>query len=201
MIVFQSNTPLKWGELDLPILGIENDWYQEKANHPPMYSIAMDETLLWFLAAHDDPAQMHSGAGAGEFVAELWKYDVAEIFISSGESNRYIEINLAPNGAWWCCEFTDPRVPASSRNHPMPEVRTFSEWNENGAWMAAFSVPLDLLESRLGDRKFWRVNVTMILSSPQQKFFSAQKLPQDHPNFHQPEHFSPVNFVNLEPSE
>ncbi len=43
-----------------------------------------------------------------------------------------------------------------------------------------------------------RLNVTMILESPRQKFLSAINLGEGEPNFHQPERFSKVVFAPLQ---
>jgi hypothetical protein len=71
----------------------------------------------------------------------------------------------------------------------MPEVATFSDMAPDGAWVAAMSIPLDLLRARLDFGPRSRANVTMILGSPDQQFLTAAKLGEGEPDFHLPQNF------------
>lgn len=193
VIIFRSEEPLVWGGLDLPLLGIPRDWSGATAHPAPCYCLAMDQARLWFLAHHRRPANLHAGARPGGFLEGLWNHDVAELFLAHPESGRYLEFNLASNAAWWMCEFTAPRTRHPSG--PMPEVATFAELAADGSWLAAMAIPLDLLRARIGFAETTRANVTMILESPAQRFYTATSLPGDTPDFHQPEHFAPVRFA------
>jgi hypothetical protein len=79
----------------------------------------------------------------------------------------------------------------------MPEVATFSDMAADGAWLAAMAIPLDLLRARLDFGLRSRVNVTLILESPAQKFVSAADLGGGEPDFHQPERFPELVFAPL----
>lgn len=197
MTIFTSLEPLTWGELDLPLLGLQQDLSGGSIDPPAGYSLVMDPLRLWFVANHRRPAQLHPQARPGAFLTELWQHDVAELFIADPKSGRYFEFNLAPNGAWWSCEFTAPRVRADAAEIAMPEVATFSEMASDGAWLAAMAIPIDLLKARLDFGKESRVNVTMILESPGQKFLSATALGPGAPDFHQPGRFTQVQFTAL----
>ena len=157
----------------------------------------MDDRCLWFLAHHDKAARLHPEARPGVFQADLWQHDVAELFLADPVSGRYFEFNLSPNGAWWCCEFTAPRVRAEKTDAPMPNVATFAEVAEDGAWLAAMALPLDLLRARLDFGMETRANVAFILGSPQQSFLSAAELGGDTPDFHQPAKFRQVVFSDI----
>src|ERR1035437_8909657 len=112
MTIFTSAQPLRWGQLDVPLFGLAKDWAGDAVQPAAGFSLAMDGQRLWFLAHHRKPAQLHPQARPGRFQAELWHHDVAELFLADPVSGRYFEFNLAPNSAWWCCEFTAPRVRA-----------------------------------------------------------------------------------------
>lgn len=157
----------------------------------------MDERRLWFIAHHRRPAELHPAARPGAFQAELWKHDVAELFIADPVSGRYFEFNLAPNGAWWSCEFTAPRVREEEIDIAMPEVATFADMAPDGAWVAAMAIPLDLLKARLDFGPDSRINVTMILESPEQKFLTATDLGDGEPDFHRPRRFAGVEYAPL----
>jgi hypothetical protein len=197
MTIFTSSTALVWGALDVPMLGLEKDWQGRPLSPPAGFCLAEDGKRLWFVAHHRRPAELHPLARPGLFQAELWKHDVAELFLADPVSGRYFEFNLAPNGAWWSCEFTAPRVRAEEMDIAMPEVATFSEMAPDGSWVAAMAIPLDLLRARLDFGRNTRANVTFILESPQQRFITAADLGGGEPDFHLPQRYPQVEFAPL----
>lgn len=197
MTIFTSPRPLRWGQLDLPLFGLAKDWSGTPVQPAAAFSLAVDGQRLWFAAHHRRPAQLHPRSRPGAFQAELWRYDVAELFLADPVSGRYFEFNLAPNGAWWSCEFTAPRVRAEETDIVMPEVATFSDMAPDGSWLAAMAIPIDLLQARLDFGPLSRANVTMILESPDQKFVTATNLGGGEPDFHQPQRFAGITFAPL----
>jgi len=199
MTIFESARPLVWGELDVPLFGLAQDWHGARVEPAAGFALVKDAERLWFVANHRRPAVLHPQGRPGKFQAELWRYDVAEMFLADPRSGRYFEFNLAPNGAWWTCEFTAPRVRAEEVDIAMPEVATFSELAPDGSWVAALAVPLDLLRARLDFGPDTRANVTFILETPQQRFLSATDLGAAEPDFHRPQHFAQIAVVPLPP--
>lgn len=197
MTIFTSKERLRWGALDVPLLGLNQDWHGEPLPFPAGFSLVMDEQRLWFIAHHAQAAALHPRSRPGKFLAGLWEYDVAELFLADPVSGRYFEFNLAPNAAWWSCEFTAPRVRAEECDIVMPDVTTFAELQASGAWIAAMSLPLDLLRARLNFGPETRVNVSFVLSSPNHQLVSARDLGMGEPDFHQPRKFSQVVFSPL----
>ncbi len=197
MTIFTSAQPLQWGELDVPLLGMENDWHGEPLQPSAAYALVMDDRRLWFIAHHRRAAQLHPQARPGVFQADLWRHDVAELFLADPVSGRYFEFNLAPNAAWWSCEFTAPRVRAEEMDIAMPEVATFSDIAVDGAWLAAMAIPLDLLKARLDFGAGTLANVAMILGSPAQRLVTATDLGPGVPDFHRPERFSALKTAPL----
>ena len=200
MIIFESEQPLVWGELDVPLFGLAQDWHGTDVAPAAGFSLVCDAQRLWFVASHRRPAQLHPQARPGQFQAELWRHDVAEMFLADPRSGRYFEFNLAPNGAWWTCEFTAPRQRAEEVDISMPDVATFSELAPDGSWVAALAVPLDLLVARLDFGPATLANVAFILESPRQRFLSATQLHASEPDFHRPEHFASISKQPLPPS-
>ncbi|WP_341407908.1 hypothetical protein [Luteolibacter soli] len=196
MTVIRCANPLVWGELDLPLFGISKDWYGTALTSQAAFCVAVDPRRLWFVASHGKPAKLHPAARPARFVPELWKYDVAELFLTDPTSGRYFEFNLSPNAAWWSCEFTAPRQRAEEGDIVFPDVATYAELAPDGGWVAAMAIPLDLLEARLNFGETTKLNVTFILGSPEQRFLSVANLGEGEPDFHRPERFSPVKFVN-----
>lgn len=173
MLIEKKHSPLHWGALDMALFGLEKDWYGEKLDVPAAFGLAMDHGSLWFVASRRKPALLHPQARPGVFTPELWKYDCAEFFLGHKESGRYLEFNLAPNGAWWTGEFTAPRVRSSDDEVEMPGVKTYADLSPDGSWLVAASFPLDILEARFGFGPESVMDVTMIVDSPEQKFLTA----------------------------
>lgn len=197
MTIFESKHLLRWGGMDVPLLGLGHDWFGTRVEPAAGFSLVKDPRRLWFLASHRRPAILHPDARPGGFQAELWRYDVAELFLADPASGRYFEFNLAPNGAWWCCEMTAPRVRAKEEDEAMPEVATYADLAADGSWVAAMALPLDLLKARLDFGPETRANVTFILESPAQRFLTAAALGDGEPDFHQPQRFPQVTLVPL----
>ncbi len=194
MTVIRSAKPLVWGEMDLPLFGLLKDWYGNPLAPQAAFCVAVDPRMLWFVASHGSAARLHPAARPGRFTPELWQHDVAELFLTDPTSGRYFEFNLSPNGAWWSCEFTAPRVRAEPVEIAFPEVATFAELAPNGGWVAAMAIPRDVLEARLDFGDKTRLNVNFILGSPEQRFLSAVDLGGGEPDFHQPDKFGQVVF-------
>jgi len=192
MILFSSPEPLRWGALDLPLFGLGKDWHGAEISPAAGFALAQDGERLWFLASRAKPAAPHPEARPGKFVPRLWEHDVAELFLADLASGRYLEFNLAPNGAWWNAEFTAPRVRTDGANLAMPDVQTFAEQATDGSWVAALSLPLDVLQARIGYGPETRANVTFILDSPAQRFLTATDLGGGEPDFHRPDRFAPL---------
>lgn len=197
MTILTSNRPLAWGELDVPLFGLARDVQGAVFDPPAAFAVVTDPQRLWLIANHRKPAVLHPRARPGIFLAELWRYDCAELFLADPTSGRYFEFNLAPNGAWWSCEFTAPRVRAEELDIAMPEVATFSEMSADGTWVAAMAIPLDLLRARIDFSPQTRLNVAMILNSPAQRFLSAANLGNGELDFHQPHRFTLASFAPI----
>ena len=199
MTVFQSNTPLVWGALDVPLCGLAKDWHGAPIADPAGFSLAMDGRRLWFIASHRKPATLHPQSRPGKFMAGLWQYDVAELFLASPSGDRYFEFNLSPNGAWWSCELKGPRVREEEIDIVMPEVATFSELAPDGGWVAAMSIPLDLLRARIDFGNRTTGNVTFILGHPRPVYLSAADLGVGEPDFHRPAAFRKIQAAPVPP--
>ena len=188
MQLFTPDSPLEWGSLDLPLLGISADWHGRRLDPPAAFTLAADKSTLWFVATRQAPAATHPEAVPGAFTAGLWKHDVAELFIADVDGS-YLEFNLAANGAWWACKFASARDPFPCQPDFVDSVTTYWDSSEPGSWLAALAVPVAFLQQHIGFGLESRANVAFILNSPDQTFHSAAKLPGAAPDFHQPQAF------------
>ncbi|MDE0837094.1 MAG: hypothetical protein OSA84_12160 [Akkermansiaceae bacterium] len=189
MQIFNTETPLEWGSLDLPLLGIDSDWHGQTLQPPVAFTLASDGRSLWFAATRQAPAAIHPGAEPGVFTPKLWKHDVSELFIADPDGKRYVEFNLAANGAWWAGTFDSPRQLSVSQPDFQGAVETYHDAPEGGSWLSAFSIPIAFLGEHIDFGTGSRANVAFILNSPRQTFHSACKLPGAEPDFHRPEAF------------
>jgi hypothetical protein len=189
MQLFTLNKTLEWGTLDLPLLGISTDWYGRDLNPPAAFTLASDGVNLWFVASRQAPARIHPDTGGGSFTPELWKYDVAELFIADADGTGYLEFNLAANGAWWACRFDSVRKAAPLQPDFAGSMTTHHDPPQPGSWLAALVVPIAFLKEHISFDFGNRANVAFILNSPDQTLHSASKLPGNEPDFHQPQAF------------
>jgi hypothetical protein len=189
MRLFECDTTLIWGGLDLPMMGMNKDWDGLELRPPLGFTIASDSSNLWFVSARQAPATCHPRSEPGRFLEGLWECDVAELFLADPRSGAYLEFNLAPNGAWWAAKFNAPR--ARTQIQPdFPSIITShaSDFSDE-TWCSAISIPLPFLEQEIRFGVDTTANATAILNSPLQTFHSAQKLPGTVPDFHQPASF------------
>ncbi len=189
MQLFVSETPLAWGELDLPLLGVDSDWFGSPLAPPQGYSLAIDPTHLWFLATRGAPASCAPEAPPLTFTPRLWLHDVAELFLTDTASGRYLELNLAANGAWWAAMFSSPRSLAEEVPDFEQHITTHSDADTPNAWIAAMVIPIAFLKDTINFGLESRANAAFILNSPVQTFHSVHKLGGSTPDFHRPQEF------------
>lgn len=188
MIVWKCGNALDFGALPVVLEPIRCDWWKQPVEPAPGVALVEDPDHLWLLAGGEGGARPHPAAGCGDFVEGLWEHDVAEMFIAGPEG--YLEFNLSPAGAWWAARFSAPRV----RDERMgrPQVITRAHHTAAG-WLAALGVPLDALRQHVGWDEKNRINVTMIVGSPQQ-FLTVADLGEGAPDFHRPDGFDPIEW-------
>ena len=198
MLIAQNNEELSRESLDLSMSRIERDWHGHALDVPACFGLALDPSRLWFVASRDKAATSHPAARPGKFVPGLWQYDVAEFFLHDSRSGRYLEFNLAPNGAWWSAEFTAPRVRQCVDDVPIPGVSTYCRASPAGHWQAAAAIPLDFLREHFDFGEHTGMNVTLIIDSPEQKFLTATPAsapPGGEPDFHRIDLFEPIRLL------
>lgn len=122
---------------------LSTEWAGASVGTPLRYCLYRTETELVYRAARAEAPVLHPAAAAGAFSTDLWRYHCAEFFLAAPGGAPYAEFNLAPNGAWWACVFTAPRVAAA----PAPDfsaIRAAGTVTPQG-WEAEMRIPLPLL--------------------------------------------------------
>lgn len=181
------------------MLGIPRDWHGQSDPSPPAFSLATDTSHLWFVAHHHAPGHPHPSAKAGCFTPELWLHDVAECFIAWPDQS-YLELNLAPNAAWWACRFASPRLPTSAAPLSIPGLQCHASSSRDAGWLAAMAIPLDFFGANGLDWSSLRANVCLILGTCPRRYYSATPLPGVEPDFHQPDAFAPICHLTPPPA-
>lgn len=197
MQCFTSKSELIWGELDLPMMGISKDWKSNPLQPPIAFTVATDPSNLWFLVMRTAPAHPAEIAIPHKFSEELWNGDLAELFLKSNNDSSYLELNLAPNAAFWACLFTENRKRSTSQLDFSSVITTYHSEIENGGWLCGLSIPLSTLKECLNFNEETHANACFILNSPNQTFHSATPLPGSEPDFHQAEHFPKLRQIAI----
>lgn len=164
---------------------ITKDWFGESCpeNH---FKLSISNETLHFEAQVHQPPPNDFPAQPGEFFEGLWKSDVSELFISDDNGTRYLEINLAPNGAWWIMAFSAPRQRLKNFQIDQQRVETTSKLSAN-QWKSTLSIPHGLLQNILRTDNI-RFNVTYILGNPKH-YLSYCNLHSVQPDFHIPKNY------------
>ncbi len=195
-VVFAEKPP-EFSDLQTHGSLISRAWSGEKVPNPVRYLFWVDQSHFHFLASDENSSGLcHPKSLTSKYQAELWKYDVAEFFLKSSESSRYLEFNLGPNGSWWTSAFSKARTPAKGEPTPVPNVVTSAQQKKD-SWQAMASIPLPWLETHYGFGKETTLNATFIVKSPKQIFLTAGDLGEGKPNFHRPDRFPTIRAVSL----
>jgi len=126
---------------------------------------------------------------------QLWDRDVAEAFLQPDRSNlrRYKEFEVSPNGFWIDLDI------ASGEKHDLKSglKRRVILDKARKSWTAELAIPMKCLISRFDPAVVWRVNFYRVEGAKEPRFYSAwQPTGTAVPNFHVPEAFGELVFVN-----
>ncbi len=193
--IFSSSRPPTFYDLAEHGIPLEHAWHGTSIPPGLSFLFWLTPKHLHFLAQDTSHSALtHPEASPGQFQKELWKYDVAEFFLTSDDQSKYVEFNFSPNGAWWSSLFDSPRTP--STNQPLPDIITHAKQTPT-SWQTHAQIPLDYLQQHnlLGPQS--KINPTFILRSPEQIFITATDLRPGEPDFHQPHKFSPIKISTL----
>lgn len=165
---------------------INKEWYGREVAPPYCYRMTHTCDGLLFEAKRAEPAALHPDAHAGKFQEELWRYDVAEFFISTADTSRYMEMNLSPNGAWWGSVFTAPRVVDAAASSLL-RVESATGEATNDGWQASLLLPQEVLDALGFHLPDCRIAVCAVLESPQYIYLTTAAPCHTQPDFHRPD--------------
>lgn len=151
---------------------ITSDWFGSPIEAPFDWRLELDDQSLFYSVQYAGKVSLTQGELAGSFIEGLFNRDVAEIFIGYKDSLAYIELNLAPSGAWWAMEHSEYRVRSAN---PLSQVTTASSF-ELGEWRASMRIKTTELVG-VPDT----FHVTAIIGG---QFLSSKPLSDCEPDFH-----------------
>jgi hypothetical protein len=166
------------------------DSYLGKARAETLYKLTLDEHSITFEVTVFDKPFHNSSSG---YCEGLWRFDCAELWLTNDDCSKYIECNLAPNGAWWTMVFGQP---FERLNIIPPQCTTTSQVTES-SWIAALAIPLDEIERAIGTRTP-KGNITLVLGGcpdeniPPENLHSVLRLSEPQPAFHRPHDWVPL---------
>lgn len=173
---------------------LAREWYGRPVEPPVRYAFTLENGNLVFTAAQDRAVSIHPTAKPGEFTEELWKYDTAEFFVANAEATRYLEFNLCPNGAWWACVFTGPRVKDDTAP-PLPAVKTRGCIRADGTWECRAELPVAYLEALGMPPANCRLAAAAIQNSPDYLYLTTSEDQSGEPDFHRPASWPPAQLL------
>ena len=170
-------------------------WDSKTLPHPARYGIALSHEMIYL--AYYSPVKSididkHQ---TGELIEGLWTKDVGEFFIKNINSTAYLEFNISPTAAWWCCSFSSYRN-RSEDSLFNPQVKIYPGYNNNSGWAVGMEIYLPSLPIYQGKIEDLRANICMIEGDKEQKFLSAATINTATPDFHQSDFYLPLCYSN-----
>jgi hypothetical protein len=132
--------------------------------------------------------------GPSDFHEGLWRFDCGELWLCNPENGRYLELNLAPNGAFWSCVFALPRLRDGDIKSPLCLTRSITDME---GWFSTLTISRSEIERSLGTFDGLIGNVTLILGgcpdvdAPLENLHSA--VPLGAVDFHRPQDWVPLS--------
>jgi hypothetical protein len=170
---------------------LASDWFGVSHAAAPRFTLSLHEGVI-SLVVKVSKAALTVRGDDGDYVEGLWEGDCAELFLVNPVSGAYIEFNLSPKGAWWCCEFSGTRTRAPGA--PVRLVGVVARGSVgHESWEAALSIPVSALPASLDfNPDVTRGNVTFCLGDDPQRYLTYVDLGGGNPDFHRPGRWVPL---------
>lgn len=125
----------------------------------------------------------------------LWDRDVAEVFLQPDPSrlHEYKELEISPNGMWIDLDI----FPTGRADLKSGLERSVFLHPASHTWTAEIAIPIKSLTKTFDPAKVWKVNFFRVEGKQEPRsYFSWQATHTPQPNFHVPEVFGVLHFVN-----
>lgn len=156
---------------------LTRDWFGEPAPCSISFVVACSPTTLFFGGEVAAPARCEEHLQPGEYTEGLWARDVLELFVGVRDAPAYLELNLAPTGAWWACCFDRYRQRSAALVAP---TRAEVSAGRGSPWRATLAISLADIAPALD---LGRSVVCAILGDPR-RFYTTALPPPTQPDFH-----------------
>ena len=176
---------------------IVTDWYGKQSEVTPRFVLAADESQLHFAVFVNSEPKFDHSLIPDSFVPDLWRQDVAELFIKKVGGPEYLEFNLSPSGAWWGAEFSSYREQSkNSLTHTGIEVQAS---NNTTFWRGMISIPFSVLTSLPTSAAGFKAQVCFISGENPRQYFSTGssiiRTADREPDFHLAELFDNLSHL------
>ncbi len=178
-----------------------SDWqmfttsFSGPSNHECAYRLLVAEDGLQVSFLAKKPPLIIDLAQPNQFCEGLWRGDCGELWLASLESSRYIEVNLAPNGAWWTCVFSSPRI--RDLDCPPPQSQNLQSESLGQYWQASLVLPWTEVFRCLQSKEAPLANVTLVLGGcdhPDEKLENLHSIVSlGAHDFHRPQDWVPLS--------
>jgi len=125
---------------------------------------------------------------------ELWKRDVAEVFLQPDQHNprKYKEFEVSPNGLWIDLDISD----GCKEGLRSKLQRRVAQDVAARSWTAELAIPMRSLTLSFDVKRTWKVNFFRVEGETEPRFYSAwSPTYSQEPNFHIPEAFGKLQFL------
>jgi hypothetical protein len=137
---------------------------------------------------------VHSDAEPNGRRDYLWERDVAEVFLQPDHFGEkyYKEFEVSPNGQWLDLDITPEGL-----RHIASGMRSSVKMDEaSREWVADLAIPMAAISPRFDPAQPWRANFFRCEGVDPKRFYGAwQPTKTTTPNFHVPEKFGTLRFV------
>ena len=187
-----------WNEVfATPPIFVSECWHHRALPFTFAFVFAISPKRIYFGGIGDFAATSKPESHRNHFTEGLWESDVVELFLADGNTNRYQEFNVAPNGAWWTAAFNDYRELSSK---PIPEaalseVEILSDESPAG-FRVGMSYPRSGLRITIGDSSQPIANLAAIFGNAPRTFISVHLPNAGKPDFHHSGCFKPVRLIS-----
>ena len=178
---------------------LQNDWHGVAVTPALRCALRIVGSNLVFRSSRGASPSCSRNQTLGQFIEGLWEEDVSEFFLCEQGTTRYLEVNLAPTGAWWWCLFDEYRKRTNPQPPPPATVSATSIISAN-VWESSLSIPLSVLPFPIPPDRAPRINITGVITKPERHFLSYTKLQNDKPDFHLTKQFRPYNLMHGRPA-
>lgn len=186
---------------------LDREWNGSVISEPPEVYLVVTGDRLCFLACSSLLLHAAPGSQVGDFVQGLWDYEVIELFVGLVNSQAYLEVNLALNGAWWLSLFNSYRVPAApellgelerTSTRSLLDLVKVRAGVLSNCWWSGISMRCDKFLTKNRDapeldiktcieKNDLQLNITAIVNRPHRRYLSYHLPVQNSkPDFHLP---------------